>query len=116
RPSPARPRAAAAPSTRTTPSSLDGRTSMAWPFPSTASSRPTDDTPERCKRRRSSAAAPRVRPGYNGRERAMGFGASRCLLVSGLLGTAWGAVGCQKVDSSDVRTAGVYAEFIVYGY
>jgi hypothetical protein len=30
-----------------------------------------------------------------------------------LLGIAWGAVGCQKVNSTDVRTSGVYAEFVV---
>jgi len=33
--------------------------------------------------------------------------------VSLLLGIASGATGCQKVDSTDVRTSGVYAEFIV---
>lgn len=35
------------------------------------------------------------------------------LLASLLLGIASGAGGCQKVDSTDVRTSGVYAEFIV---
>src|SRR5947208_1063493 len=35
------------------------------------------------------------------------------LTVSLLLGIASGAVGCQKVDSTDVRTSGVYAAFIV---
>jgi hypothetical protein len=30
-----------------------------------------------------------------------------------LLGTAGGAAGCQKIDSTDVRTSGVYAEFTV---
>jgi len=34
-------------------------------------------------------------------------------MVSLLLGIAWGAVGCQKVDSTSVRTSGVYAGFIV---
>jgi hypothetical protein len=35
------------------------------------------------------------------------------LMVSLLLGIASAALGCQKVDSTDVRTSGVYAEFIV---
>ena len=35
------------------------------------------------------------------------------LAVSLLLGSAWGVAGCQKVESTDVRTSGVYAEFIV---
>jgi hypothetical protein len=43
----------------------------------------------------------------------MGFGALKCLMVTLLLGIAWGAVGCQKANSSDVRTPGVYAEFSV---
>lgn len=37
----------------------------------------------------------------------------RWLAVSLILASAWGAVGCQKVDSTDVRTSGVYAEFTV---
>ena len=35
----------------------------------------------------------------------------KSLMVSLLLGIAWAAVGCQKINSTDVRTAGVYAEF-----
>lgn len=50
----------------------------------------------------------------------MGFGTllggenmktEKWLMVSPLLGIAWAAVGCQKIDSTDVRTSGVYAEF-----
>ena len=35
------------------------------------------------------------------------------LRVSLLLEVAWGTAGCQKVNSTDVRTSGVYAEFSV---
>ena len=35
------------------------------------------------------------------------------LRVSLLLGVAWGTAGCQKVNSTDVRTSGVFAEFSV---
>ena len=35
------------------------------------------------------------------------------LMVCLLFGIAWGAAGCQEVDSTNVRTSGVYAEFSV---
>ena len=50
----------------------------------------------------------------------MGFGTllggenmktEKSLMVSLLLGIAWAAAGCQSIDSTDVRTSGVYAEF-----
>src|SRR5262245_10958498 len=43
-------------------------------------------------------------------QRVMGFRTSSGSL---LIGIACAAVGCQKADSTDVRTAGIYAEFIV---
>jgi hypothetical protein len=46
----------------------------------------------------------------------MGVGGLKGRRVSLLLGVAWGVVGCQKVDSPDVRTSDVYAEFIVTEY
>jgi len=39
----------------------------------------------------------------------------KCLIVSLPIGMMWVAMGCQKVDSTDVRTPGIYAEFIVTG-
>jgi hypothetical protein len=38
---------------------------------------------------------------------------NKWLMVSLLLGTAWAAMGCQEIDSTNVRTAGVYAQFTV---
>jgi hypothetical protein len=43
----------------------------------------------------------------------MGSGRLQRLVVKLLPAIAWGAVGCQEVESTDVRTSGVYAEFTV---
>src|SRR5690242_19075133 len=48
--------------------------------------------------------------------RSMAFGALKRLTVGALLAVGWGAAGCQQINSTDVRTSGVYAELSVTTY